>query len=109
MARSVPIAMQAGAVKFDLIAQRHASRAGAKYLKFQILRISKSEVARGFKILKIPRSARRFDKLGLCFEHLMLRKFYGISAPVEAGLNFKSREQIGASFCDVNFGAATEA
>jgi len=104
--------MQAGAVKFDHIAQGYASCAGAKYLKFQILRISKSEVARGFKILKIPRSARRFDKFGLCPECLMLRKFYGISAPIEAGLNFKilSRAgKIGASFCDTNFGAATEA
>lgn len=66
--------MQASAVKFDLIAQRHASHARAKYLKFQILRISKSKAARGFKILKIPRSARRFDKFGLCFECLMLLK-----------------------------------
>jgi len=89
--------MQAGAVKFDPIAQGYASCAGAKYLKFQILRISKSKAARGFKILKIPRSARRFDKFGLCPECLMLRKFYGISAPIKAGLNFKILSRAGKS------------
>ena len=61
-----PDSNASGRGEFDLIAQGYASRAGAKYLKFHILRISKSKAARGFKILKIPRSARRFDKFGLC-------------------------------------------
>lgn len=81
-------------------------------LKFQILRISKSKAARGFKILKIPRSARRLDKFGLCSECLMLRKILKFRRRIKAGLNFKilSRAgKIGASFCDTNFGAATEA